>query len=70
MMSSSELEVLSRTYVLRCWSEPQMQPSFVAPTWRFRLENMRDDQAVGFATVDELVTFLQSTFGNVEQSEK
>lgn len=68
MMSSSELELLSRTYVLRCWSEPQMQPSFVAPTWRFRLENMRDDQAVGFATVDELILFLQKTFGNENEN--
>lgn len=70
MMSSSELKVLSRIYVLRCWSEPQTQPSPVAPTWRFRLEDMRDEHAVGFATVDELVTFIQETFGNGEQNEK
>jgi len=69
MMLSTELKELSRIYVLRCWSEPQMQPSLVAPAWRFRLEDVRDDQAVGFATVDELVAFLQETFGNVEQNE-
>ena len=63
-MSSSESESLSRVYVLRCWVEPQTQPSPPAPTWRFRLEDVRNEQHVGFATVADLVIFLQEAFGN------
>ena len=65
-MSSFELELLSRIYVLRCWVEPQTQPLSIAPAWRFRLESVRDEHNVGFATLDELILFMQETFGNDE----
>ena len=68
-MSSFEPHSLSRTYVLRCWVEPQLQPSLPAPAWRFRLENPHDKQTAGFATVDDLVIFLQETFDNNERIE-
>lgn len=54
-------ESLSRIYVLRCWIEPQ-QPAHAAPEWRFRLEDMSNEQSVGFAHLDDLLTFLQETF--------
>jgi hypothetical protein len=37
-------------YLLRCWHE--------GPTWRYSLEEIGTDEKRGFASIDELVSYL------------
>lgn len=56
------------TLIIRAWQEEHDK------NWRFRVQNIRQDEQLGFNSLEELVAYLQSHFSdvglNVEESEK
>jgi hypothetical protein len=48
-----------RTFLLTLWEECNQDPNSPA-VWRFRLEDPRTGQQRGFASLPELISFLQA----------
>ncbi|HIP70660.1 MAG TPA: hypothetical protein EYH05_04620 [Anaerolineae bacterium] len=61
-MPLDEPDSLARVYVPRCWLEQRQPPFADKPKWRFRLENAGSGHSAGFASLDELLAFLQDAF--------
>jgi hypothetical protein len=53
-----------RSYLLTLWEERGREGSAPA-VWRFRLEDPRTGNQVGFASMDELFGYLQRQTGRV-----
>ena len=48
-----------RSYLLTFWEERSRNPE-VAAVWRFRLEDPRTGRRRGFASLEEVVAFIQT----------
>jgi hypothetical protein len=53
-----------RSYLLTLWQERGRDPG-LRGVWRFRLEDARTAKRVGFASLDDLVAYLQQQTGAV-----
>ncbi|MCB8969064.1 MAG: hypothetical protein H6665_00945 [Ardenticatenaceae bacterium] len=47
-------------FLLRCWQESTSNPN-AASAWRFSLEDAHSRQRRGFASLEELITFLEAS---------
>lgn len=67
-MATFEKPPRYRTFLLTCWEERGRDPD--APiVWRIRLEDPRTDQRRGFAGVEEMAVFLQTTLMGSDDSQ-
>lgn len=65
-MSNSELPPRYHAYLLRFWEERgQIQDRGV--TWRFSLEDPHTHERRGFATLEALIAFLQTSINDNQQ---
>ena len=59
------------SYMLRLWQESGDEPLDVdgAPVWRASLTSPTTGERLGFATLDDLVAYLQKRMGTAPDSE-
>jgi hypothetical protein len=54
-----------QSYLLTFWEERSRNPQ-VAAVWRFRLEDPRTGRRLGFASLEEVVAFIQKELAGDE----
>ena len=56
-----------RSFLLRCWQEQDRSQISRSQIWRFSLEDTRSGKQRGFASLEALMTYLQTALASEEE---